>query len=42
MKNFALILMMVIAVTFTANTQEKTAQKKRQNRRQITVKQNKE
>ena len=42
MKNFALILMMVIAVTFTANTQEKTAQKKRQNRRQFTVEQNTE
>ena len=39
MKNFALILMMVIAVTFTANAQQKTAQKNRQNRPQFTAEQ---
>jgi periplasmic protein CpxP/Spy len=39
MKNFAVILMMVIAVTFTANAQQKTAQKNRQNRPQFTAEQ---
>jgi hypothetical protein len=42
MKNLATFILLAIAVTFTANAQEKTAQKNKQKRPQFTVEQHTE